>query len=214
MSLTNERELVEQAQAGDSAARNAVVMSMWPFICMHAGKISKWKGTDADDLAQVAVAKVIAKFHKFDASCGNKAMTYLGVVAIRAMREYADTDNVIRLPHFSGAEVDREAFKERHGKVRRVLSVHGDDSGEFSWMGDGKAVDPSEGAGRAEAIRRAKYLMRFLPAIELDLVRLRMRGYTLKQAGDVLGFTRERARQIEARAKVRMYKVGRKGARV
>lgn len=194
----HEATSVARALAGDTAARNEIIMSFWPFIVKSARTLSGRTGVPADDLAQVAATKVLEEFGRFGADKGTRPISYFGVIAVRAMQKYCHTDGgIIRLP--PRWSMPNPVNVERGEKARDMagLSSLG---GEEDFLVDMSANSPDAAAATRERIHILKEAINKLEPTERIVIRMRMTGLSLSAIGRVLGRSKERVRQIESDA--------------
>lgn len=202
-----EAALVQKAQGGDVEARNLVVMSVNEMCWYWAGRYGRRNRELIEQLQREAIAKLCEKFHQFDLSIGCRFITWAVNWIKQAVRRYIEEKehHGIRVPiHVQRGEADEGRLLLAR-VARGISSLDADMSSE----GDGFTLrdvardyrepapeDSSLRADRVEFVR--KVLQRIHPRYR-QILELRSR-MCLEEAGEQLGITRERVRQLEAKA--------------
>lgn len=159
-----------------------------------------WRLGSREDCFQEAMIGLARGLKRFDPSRGIKPLTYLMASVNRYLFcRCQDSGNIVRVP--------RHVFREtRAGEGSRVvkarqataspLQIHLDEKGEQF----GGREDPPD-YGQREDFRRVYLALSKIPERLRTVLDARyFRGLTLKDAGDEVGVTKERVRQLESKA--------------
>lgn len=172
-----------------------------PFVAKTAMRFVG-NGVAFDDLVQEGLVAVALAFRLWDPQGGASMRTWIRRPVRNAMSKY------VRTAVASGigrrAQGSRSGF-ERLGKGARIRHVSMDapfgegEQNEAGCLHDtlGTFEEPRD----VLALRQLPSALARLTPQERNVIRLRFeRGFTLEEVGERLGFSRERARQIEADA--------------
>jgi len=202
-----QRELIAAAQQGDLKARNELIETSMPFVINMAVKINKVrnpKHLELDDLIQAGVFGLARAIEKFDLSKKNKFLTYASYWVRNNIDREIHKCKPYRVPLSVAYNCSKGIVKSdltrasvEHFKEMMVVNHHDTSKGDSSEMLDPRQKTPDENADVNEKIC-------FLHMVIDDLdderhsqaIRMRMEGAILKDIGETLGFTRERARQV------------------
>lgn len=214
--IRDETELMDKALAGDTDARNKLILMMKDLLYQMASQMKLKVGVDVDDLVNEAIVKIIKEFHRFKPNMGLSPLTYFGVVAWRKMQSYLDTNEVMRVP-------DRWSYKATTAPyVTRALhtvdfanieaiadaSVQNAEN-SFSMeeiIADHREVAPFKDSCNRELVEAMKKSMACLTPDQREVINGLLKGHNLAYIGKEIGVCRERARQLRNDAYVRMKK--------
>lgn len=229
--LTN--SLIDKAQQGDQDAVSKL-LEIHYNLCWHwAHKmyISEIKIIDIEDLANEAVFGLISAIHKFDKTRDISFSTYATPwICQRISRYYANNATCIRLPvHVreklyainqklnNGEDLTPEEYKIKLREVP-VVSINEEvrtDEGDELLLENSISDDEAEGFVEEVAQDDAKtILLRELDKLNprekyVIVTRYGLDGEgnkTLEEVGQTIGITRERVRQIEKHAIMKLKK--------
>lgn len=189
--------------------RNAVIETMVPFVISIAKRFAENNNrTDVEDLVQVGLTKIVDNFWRFTLSTGNRALTYFGELAKRAIKDEIKFNRFMRLP---GSYYTNETKLDAARKSSNIASLS--DPSPNGYQGDLGSILPDKKSmptdERVEASQQVKDLlsaMKKIPLRERQIIEMRMRGETLDVIGEKMRpkIGKERVRQLEARAKCRI----------
>lgn len=211
-SIHDDPELIVKALAGDVEARNKIIMLMLGFLHGIAIPIAVRYKKDHDELVQVAIVKIIKKFHRFRPDLSSP-MTYFGSIAYREMLEYANRDNVV-IP--AQDCMDNPATRPYGDKTNNIASLDAcgsDFSGDFngfdfqdskSILADYREQTPEELASTEEINNLVHESMDRLPPRQKVVIEYILKGKNLSDIGKLIGRSREMVRQMAIRAKEQM----------
>lgn len=188
------KEVRDERVLGNTALVTLVLRKLWP---------SSWTATAQrlggyEEINQEGQLALIRAAEYFDPSRGFKFTTY----ATRSIY-YALAELQARTVHWCPRnKAQREGWKLPCQFSNNTSLVHGD------WE-DSTPASPEERSSlddRDQLARMWALVEAALPPAEWAVVKIRFQGEggTLKDAGDLLGVTRERARQIQMRAVKRL----------
>lgn len=223
------KETLEQQMARRQSLFEAVCISQLTHLRRVAARFTVDE-LEQDDLFQDGYFGLVKSVKKFHAGRGNRVFTYAQYGIRQAIaRAIDDSKSVIRIPvHFAvkirqlnAFDVDRLAEINRHEYLLALANVFKADLNEvhkiestprfpieFDEVFHGDLADGSDPLGgvldeqRKEVI---KSLLQNLPERQADII-IRRFGLdqddemTLEQIGQIYGVTRERIRQLEAKA--------------
>lgn len=159
---------------------------------------------DADDAGQAGLFGLLRAARKFDPSLGYRFSTYAVGWIKQAVQRHRESDVLIRVPAYVlhgearagkyAEHADRAAGVDRIGGVGR----------DGNLLADIAASPADDESPDAEEIGQLRLAVAALPDCEGEVVARRLKGETLASAGLAMGLSRERVRQIEARAMVRL----------
>lgn len=174
-----ERQLVIAAQKGDERAFEGLLEMHDRFIWKCSCKISR-KHAERDDLVQVGRIAMFNAVRLFDVNRGVRLLTYAGCSVMRAMWRESNSTS-----------------------VNPVASV--------DWLSDlmdfdvtDEDVDVESEANRRQLKCLVNSILGELPDRDRDILKRRMNGETLREVGEAWGICRERVRQIEKRAMLKV----------
>ncbi len=214
-SLTVEQsaELHRAYVAGDKQAGQRMIESVLPLVISEAKRSCLYydRALSMADLVQAGSMGVMKALTKFDPEIGVKFSTYaIWWIRQRIGREIAERRNTIYTPKH-GYKHKRQEYTENIERANFVLSL--DVLSHSKLNGEGQLKDlivdacppPDEVATRNETAVRVQQLMQSLLPHERRIIEMRfMEGVILQDVADQLGISRERVRQIEAKALQRM----------
>lgn len=212
MTKDEEAEQVRLALAGNTEARNRVVLNILPFVRRLARRYSEWSGVPFDDLFQHGMTSCFDNFDKFKPEMGFRSKTYLGDVAERQIQLFCKQDGVIRRPPLSLKESQMEAepgkplpnvvakgqAAKRVGSLSEPLA-NGEDSQEIL-LADPKTVYPWEQLEKKDEHEALYKFLKYLKDREQKILLMRADGKTLSQIGRIFKVSKERVRQLQKRA--------------
>ncbi|HVZ32252.1 MAG TPA: sigma-70 family RNA polymerase sigma factor [Polyangiaceae bacterium] len=168
-----------------------------------AASASQRGGIDQDDLLQAGMLGLLRGAETYDPSRGAPSTYLMWWVRHYVAREFADRAEPVRVP------VHRQEQRRKAGELARAqvysldcsLKCADDDQQRYIdrityARGEGLAAEPEAQAELERLIERTPSLS----DRERQIMSMRARGATLEDAGAELGCSRERARQIEAGA--------------
>jgi RNA polymerase sigma factor (sigma-70 family) len=180
-----ERALIARVRAGDTAARDELVGRNLRLVAGVAAGLVR-PGREVDDLIGWGWLGLLAAVAEFDPARGVRFATFATWMIRRAI----------------------QAGLGGHRRLNRrpapcLSDLEADDRPAID-VPDYREPPPAAGAERADERARAGRLLAGLPDREAEVVRARFgigrERLTLADAGRYLGITRERVRQLEARA--------------
>lgn len=207
MTLKEELDLARRALAGDLDARNEIVLSMYPFVNKQAWSFCRrWRNMAQEDLVQVGIAKILQEFEHFDPDLGYRPMTYFGWASFRAMQQYCQRSGVISLPTSDNVKGDSKR-KAAVKHARRVGSLNavkhtkdGKETSGIATVAERRLPSPEVDVADAERVEMVRECLRMLPVMWREIVMLRMDGLGLTEIGTIYDLSKERIRQLEAKA--------------
>lgn len=155
-----------------------------------------------DDAVAAATLGLVEAARRFDPSRGTRFTTFAVWYCRSRVQDAATTGGVVSVPRIDRGATRREetaACAARATARHRPLAADWEESMPHA---DASAVRDAEAAAHAAA--RVGPLLRRLDARSREVVLARLSGETLADVGRRLGVTRERVRQIQARAMRRM----------
>jgi len=198
-----ERTLAYRARAGDTDARNRVVMGLYRLVYQQAVKLATKYRCEADELAQDAVAKILRSFGTYNPEFGWRACTYFLTAARREMELVLSTRGLITTP-----STERHRMRREHAmavrRARRVARLGhrlpgGDRLGDL--IPDRRADCPVRLACHAEELDRLRAEMEKLPKRWRAVMHRRLAGETMESIAGRLRVSKERVRQIELQSR-------------
>lgn len=204
LSRAEEKRLAIRARAGDTEARNRIVLGMLPFIRLLAGRVAERFGGDIEDMMSAALVRILEKFNSYDPHRGYRASTYFGRAALHAMRDYAThREKVIRTPKNDYEPTNAAAYRARHctRSLSDILTYDPEPLLISDTIPDARAVPADEIASRADQAAFVRQCLDRLPRKQRDVLQGRLDGRKLHEIGEDIGLTRERVRQIEEEGK-------------
>lgn len=170
--------------------------------------VERGKNLDQDDLFQAGMIGLMRSVETFDESRGIKFSTYATWWIKHFVRRLGhDESRTVRFPAWYQDELKKVGITIPlvTKSLDAPLPGAGDDSNSttmLDMMPDTESLpDADDGPICIQQRKKyAHYLLSTLTDKERVVMTLRLHGHTLEQVGDQFGFTRERARQIEANA--------------
>lgn len=176
----------------DLEARNQVIEGVMPMV-VGIAKRYQASGIELSELVSMGVEGVIKAADKFDPERGFAFTTYAVWWIQQVIRRYINQErSTIRLPNY--------VIRKTGGKsvpVEPLLNYDVPDA-LLTLDGTDKKLD------RSAVVENVRTAITALPTREREIVKLRMRGATLKEIGERVGVTRERIRQVEMAAHARL----------
>jgi RNA polymerase primary sigma factor len=205
LSNDEQRELIKLGQAGDTEARNKVIMNFHNLIYKQAEYYCRFNKALVHDCAQVCIVRLIEKFHLFDLERGVKFITWAFNWIRQAGQEFfAEHRTVIktgRNKHNCTASLlgkIHAAERIKQGSIPVQVGVH---------MVPLQSLIECYHESHAEIVERrddAELTQRILERLEPRyqfVLRGRSEDRTLRDISQDLGLSKERVRQIETDAK-------------
>jgi RNA polymerase sigma-32 factor len=197
-----ERELVLRAKGGDREALDALLEAHKGYFYKLAKRAARTEA-DVEDYVQEARIGAMLALDKFDPDTGNRFMTYAGLASSRYVADAVCTGTVIATSrgafNANASENLRDKARRAQSAVSLNVTVSDGDQHLASSLADA-TVAPDIIAADAEETERLREAVSLLPERLRELMRLRMNGATLREAGKALGVSRARAHQLEAKA--------------
>lgn len=210
------RRLIAAAQAGDAAARDALVLANLPLIGEVVRRDLRGHASPIDDLIQSGVFGLMDAIDRFDLSRGLSFTTYAYKLILYHVQQCERTATAVKRPSrwFHGGESRAKLSAGWHRAVRRAGRVQcagligrrdGPDAGATAYQGP---VVPDHvpacdaGLDAAEALARLTPKQREVVALRFGLDGGPELGPT--EVGERLGVSRQAALQAEGRALERM----------
>ena len=210
--------LISKAQKGDIKSRNKVIEHNISFIIGLLRKYA-WAYRDVEDLVQEGVIGMIRGIELFDTKSGYAFTTYLQSWVTQSMGRYTINNNgMIRIPNYV-VEIQRRFNKLKGCDSRRnddffirliakEKGIHPDtvriaikSAKTYTYIDDEEVrqqleviADPN--IHDVELLNLSK-IRKCLSDRQWGIIKLRMEGYTLEHCGLELSISRERARQIQ-----------------
>lgn len=167
-------------------------------LVVYVAKAYRHRGVPMADLIQEGNISLLRAVEKFDPDRGARLGTYATTWLHRSMRRtLRSLSRTVRLPESArGAQSHSVPIDEPSGEGRLSLT---------DVLAEDDAVAPDDLAAREQIRRRAREQLSSLSPHEELVVRRRFgiehpKAETLREIGEELGVTRERARQIEKSA--------------
>ena len=205
-----EEALIARAKAGDRAAAGTLMTAHRGLVRLIARRAMRYmRGIDEDDAAQEAMISFMAALDTFEPSRG-RFSTYAGTLARWRLLTLRGTTGLISLPCQSNLPYLKPKTMARVQRSRVIASLSAPLPGSDTRVGDlipDAAADPAAEACRREGARLARAILEKLTERQRTVIERRLDGDTLLEIGLDIGVTRERVRQIEAEAYVRLRKL-------
>lgn len=189
-----ERELWERMKSGDGSAREALVLSMLPFVVTRAAAYCRQHRYSLADAIENGNVGLLIAVDRFDADKGRLA-TLACYWIDREIRQGAERDTTIRIPqHVIHPDPKRRGFsdQQRDGwmKLRNRAAELRDDL----------TTRPSKSSLGSDELAFLNERIEGLTQNQQRVVRSRIDGATFTEIGLRFGVTRQRAQQIWHRA--------------
>lgn len=186
LSAALEADLVRRAQAGDVEARDALLEQFTPLMWRFAQR-AKTRQIEADELFQHCYLAFEGSLRKFDLSRNVRFISYLYTALSNATCRSRLLSSVVHFPATS---------EKRPGVFS--LSTSADDKTPLGETLECRSADGYRLAvENSEQWKLVKKAVNGLPPRIKRVMWLRLRSLTLQEIGDMMGITKERARQIE-----------------
>lgn len=190
-----ERELVARSQAGDRFATGELLSA-------HSGmlkKLANRNSGDFDDNMQEASIALIKAIAGFDASKGFRLLTYAGFKISNQFQLARNAQQLIRTPIHNNWRTLSAELREATDRAKRPRSLDAPILDGASTFGAKVAddYDFTDDIDTREESQRLAWAISMLPFRSEKIVRLRMDGGTLEDAGALVGVSKEWIRQIE-----------------
>lgn len=211
--------LWRRARDGDKIAETALVKSLYPLAYSETLRIARkmGKGDDAEEIESTAYLAIARMLGKFDESFDCKLSTYL-VWWVKAVA-YRLSDGVVHIPMNLRTDADAEksmgsathAYRECAKKANRVKSLdapvgYGRAPASFGALLPGECLDYGDAYDkRIEKLQMRWALCRLHPSLRRTIQLTIVEAMTLQAAGDVMGCTRERVRQLRQKGLSKLY---------
>lgn len=205
-----ERALIAQAQNGDVAARNTLIERNLGLIYQWAKHCAERYRLHGCELFGEAVLTYMKCIENFNPSYGLRLST-IAVLSIqrRLWKESFELRGPILVPYISrkGAKTLTEETQECRRSARRAQSLHYEQDADGTTLSTTLAFREEE--KKSEEIKYPHWqvvaaAVAKLPERQRKIIELRLQGGTLEDVGQVEGVSRERIRQIEAKAVQRL----------
>ncbi len=189
--------LVAEMARGREAV-GVLLHSIGPYIRLMASRWyektkHRWSFSDCEQAGSEGAMHAI---RKFDPTTGTKLITYATWWIYQALGRMRQDADVIHRPQ-----------NVRGWQTTKSLDVpmgNDADGATLATTIESRDGDVIEEVARREAAERLKPLLKVLPERTRTIMLLRYRGMTLEEVGAEVGVSRERVRQIEARALVKL----------
>jgi RNA polymerase sigma factor (sigma-70 family) len=184
LTAQEEAEACRLKDLGDKEAFNRLVEAVVPYAVDLARQYSR-RNTDSEDMAQIAIIAVIGAIPRFDATKGRLTTFVTSPIIWALLRSRDSYFSAVCVPHWSKR---RRMNRCNEFPMSATPTV---DSHE-------KEIDDTEEL--EERVASIRYAMKEMPEKWRYVLIRRSDGLTLSQIGIELGITKERVRQLEARA--------------
>lgn len=204
------RELIRKAQAGDRAAAGRIITANMKFVMKIAMGYARRYDGEVDDLAAAGAEAMLKAIEKFDPSKDVRFLTYAGWWIRQGIDRYIDNDATVRVP--AHVQVGSNKLRKRSESFdaplgdeidATLLSVTASDTPTPEALAMAKDTLESGAAHVQAAMHKLNEQQKFV-------LRERYLGaetQTLEQVAQKIGKTRERVRQIETKAFLRLRKL-------
>jgi RNA polymerase sigma factor (sigma-70 family) len=204
--MLNENEIIALAQSGDGEAMRKILIQHDKWLKKTARYFFKKARlyTEIEDVEQLCAIGLMRGVIDFDASRGARLTTMARYYILNELNKSNIWDNIIL-----------RTRSERSGTCRRdripVLSMEVLTSGSsaecYTERKIGVEASQEDGIAERENRRAVNAALRSLTARQRTIIRNRYyKGKTLKMSGAEFGITRERTRQIEQEAFLKLKK--------
>jgi RNA polymerase sigma factor (sigma-70 family) len=201
-----ERELIVKARAGDRQAAADLLEAHEGFLYQEARKM---RGIEREDAVQEAKLAAFEAIRDFDVSRNLRFLTFASRKVVWTLKRVRDDGGTIRIPQYCNYQRNPKDYQQKADRARRLASLDKpqteDGRGLREILVD--AFDLFADLDSREKIEWVNRAMQRLDDKERAVIRGRMDGQILEEIGQRMGLTRERIRQIEAKAhhKIREY---------
>lgn len=189
--------LVAEMARGREAV-GVLLHSIGPYIRLMASRWyektkHRWSFSDCEQAGSEGAMHAI---RKFDPKAGTKLITFATWSIWQALARMRQDGDVIRRPaHIRGWPPTRS--------LDAPLG-HDDDGATLATTIKSRDGDVLEEVARRESAERLNLLLKTLPERMRTIMLMRYRGMTLEEIGAAIGVSRERVRQIESAAMIRL----------
>jgi RNA polymerase sigma factor (sigma-70 family) len=202
-----EAELARRGLAGDTDARNRLILGVDRLIWKDALHFAGGNRTKAEEYRAVAVATLCEKFHQFRPDYGFRFYTWARSWVTQSIRRYrANHGRLVRIPEYqlrsSGPTALRRAIVEQAKRQTSLDAPTGDEgqSSLHALVDDPRTPPPEEQVFLKQRRQFVRAVLARIHPRYRDVLAMRANGMLLEEVGNVLGVTRERIRQLEAKA--------------
>lgn len=204
-----ERMLSEKILKGDDRAVGRLATANLRFVA-HVAKKFSGQGVDFDDLVSEGNIALVEAARKYDASHGNRFISYAAPFIERAMKKVVDEQAAIVATPKNASEVDK--------KRGHALSVDAPLGGKenvnlLSVLNNADSPSPEHIVSGCEDSDEIMYLLKNLNEREREVVArsfgIGISNMTMAEIGEKMGLKRERVRQIRKKAMRKMEKLAR-----
>lgn len=207
--LTSEEEkvLATKAYSGDKSAKKKLIESNLRFVVKIANEYLGYM--DIEDLINEGNLGLMHAAEKFNPSTGNKFITY-AVWWIRAYIQKAirETSTGIKFPSHKFDEMKKSKWKI--ASLDKAITAD-DETSLLECLRDERLITPETEFYQKESSTHLKSFIKMLKPNEQSVIikRYGLDGkepMTLSEIGSILGFSKERIRQLENRALAQLKK--------
>ena len=202
-----ERKLSERILQGDDKAVSRLVTANLRFV-MHVAKKYSGQGVDFEDLVSEGNMALVEAARKYDASHGNRFVSYASPFVERAMKEIIeDQAEIVPAPKNTGGSEKKRS---------KALSVDAPLGGKenvslLSVLKNADSPSPDHIVNGVEVTDEVIHLLKQLNEREREVLArsfgIGVPNMTMAEIGDKMGLKRERVRQIRKKAMRKMGKL-------
>jgi RNA polymerase primary sigma factor len=213
LSLEEEQQLARRVEKHDEEAAARMTRANLRLVVSIARRY-RGNGLSLADLVQEGNQGLMHAVRKFDPDRGFRFSTYATWWIRQAiMRGIANTGRTIRIPvYLTEKNSDRaklDALRSTPLSIDMKMGHSASSRELIEAVANAAAADPAEEASATVLAHQLDMCMRVLDVRERTILRMRFglgsgSAMTLEQVGKRLGITRERVRQLEARALERL----------
>ena len=228
LTAEQEQELAKRVAGGDQAAKDKLIESNLRLVVSIAKKFTG-HGVPFLDLIQEGNIGLMRAVDKFDYTMGNKFSTYATWwIRQSVTRAIAETGHTIRVPVHMDGKINRINREYKVvGELEDTMKISrdpvsldkpiGDENDSYlgDMIEDKNSLSPSESAELSMRNEQIRQTLDTLDDRERKIIEMRFglndqAPMTLDEVGKKFHLTRERVRQLEARALRKMGKTARK----
>ena len=204
-----ERKLSEKILNGDDRAVGRLATANLRFVA-HVAKKYQGQGVDFDDLVSEGNIALVEAARKYDASHGNRFISYAAPFIERSMKKVIDEQAAMVATPKNATDVEK-----RRG---RALSVDAPLGGKenvslLSVLNNVDSPSPEKNVSGCEDMDEIIYLLKKLNEREREVIArsfgIGISNMTMAEIGEKMGLKRERVRQIRKKAMRKMEKFAR-----